>query len=165
MEGFRQFYSDNVDRLFRYLLRKSGNEFLAADLTQESFARYLERYRKRDASPALLFTIGRNLFNDHFRRQANFQAHQYRQALADPQGRTEADQEERFIAQQQAKRIEEAIRQLSADEQDILALVIEGNMKYQDIARIRECSLASVKVTVHRARKKLKTLLEETDDE
>lgn len=67
MHKFRQFYIDNGDKLFGYLLRKSGNTHLAADLVQETFTRYLERYRNREQSPALLFTIGRNLFYDQMR--------------------------------------------------------------------------------------------------
>lgn len=69
MNSFRKFYSDNKSRLFGYLLRRTGDYHLTADTLQESFARYFERYGRQELSVSLLFTIGRNLLNDHTRKQ------------------------------------------------------------------------------------------------
>ena len=46
VSALRVFYNDHKDQLFGYILRKSGNYHLAADIMQESFARYLERYNE-----------------------------------------------------------------------------------------------------------------------
>jgi RNA polymerase sigma-70 factor (ECF subfamily) len=157
MHKFRQFYIDNGDKLFGYLLRKSGNIHMAADLVQETFTRYLERYRSREQSPALLFTIGRNLFYDQMRRNTRI--------IPDEEISTEsvADQEEIFIAKEQSAKILAAMARLGEDERDILALVVSSGLGYQEIADIRKCSVANIKVKVHRARQKLKNLLEEND--
>jgi RNA polymerase sigma-70 factor, ECF subfamily len=165
MKRFLQFYIDNIEKLFGYLLRKSGSEVLAADLAQESFVRYLERYRKKENNPALLFTIGRNLFYDHSRKQTNSFLHQPHLELIEASRRSQGNTEELYEARQQKKRMQEAIEQLSEDEQDILALVVSSDLKYRDIAQIKGCSEAAVKVTVHRARKKIKTFLREWDNE
>lgn len=157
MHAFRQFYIDNEGKLFGYLLRKSGNIHLAADLVQETFTRYLERYRNREESPALLFTIGRNLFYDHMRQKARI--------IPGDEIRTEsvADQEETYIAKEESAKILAAMARLGEDERDILALVVSSGLGYQEIADIRKCSVANIKVKVHRARQKLKNLLQESD--
>ncbi len=157
MHKFRQFYIDNGDKLFGYLLRKSGNIHLAADLVQETFTRYLERYRSREQSPALLFTIGRNLFYDQMRRNTRI--------IPDEEIPTEsaADQEEIYIAKEQSDKVLAAMARLGEEERDVLALVVSSGLGYQEIADIRKCSVANIKVKVHRARQKLKTLLQEND--
>lgn len=156
MNRFRKFYTDNGDKLFGYLLRKTGNAHLAADMAQETFTRYLERYRNREQSVALLFTIGRNIFYDHVRQQ--------------PSGEIKPDDldcgllsqpEESYIAKQKSVKIIKAMQQLGDEEQDILALIVSSSMRYQEIADLRKCTVANVKVMVHRARKKLKKLLQE----
>ncbi len=154
MNKIRQFYTEYKDKLFGYLLRKTGNSALAADLVQETFTRYMEKYRKHEQSPALLFTIGRNLFYDEIRNNRLI-------AREDIVQGTVADQEETYIARELANKILAAIAKLSDDERDILALVVSSALSYQEIAKIRKCSVANIKVKVHRARQKLKKLLQE----
>ncbi len=155
MHKFRKFYIDNRDKLFGYLLRKSGNKYLAADLVQETFTRYMERYRNQEQSPALLYTIGRNLFYDEMR-------HNNRLVSGEEISKdTVADQEEAYIAKEESSKILAAMDRLGEDERDILALVVSSGLGYQEIADIRQCSVANIKVKVHRARQKLKKLLQE----
>ncbi len=154
MHRFRQFYIDNKERLFGYLLRKSGNTNLAADIVQETFTRYLERYRRNNQqSPALLYTIGRNLFYDEMRHNNRYVSGE---EISQDTG---ADQEETYIAKEESGKVLAAMAQLGDDERDILALVVSSGLCYQEIADIRQCTVANIKVKVHRARLKLKKLL------
>jgi RNA polymerase sigma-70 factor (ECF subfamily) len=155
MHKFRKFYIDNRDKLFGYLLRKSGNKHLAADLVQETFTRYMERYRNQEQSPALLYTIGRNLFYDEMRHNNRFVSGE--EISKD----TAADQEEAYIAKEESNKILATMERLGEDERDVLALVVSSGLGYQEIADIRQCSVANIKVKVHRARQKLKKLLQE----
>ena len=156
MNRFRQFYIENGNKLFAYLLRKSGSSHLAADLVQESFTRYLERYRERGDNVKLLFTIARNLFYDDKRR-----AKHLAQEPAEAFESIGATQEEHYLAREQARLLHAAMARLSDDDRDILSLVSGSDLSYQEVAEIRRCSVANVKVKVHRARQKLKALLEE----
>jgi len=153
MDTFRKFYTDNGARLLGYLLRKSGNYHLAADLAQETFARYMERYRNRELSVALLFTIGRNVFYDHIRR------HREGVALDETNAGLADDQEQRYIVKEDMQRVLDAMGQLDDDDRDILSLVVSSGLSYRDIAAIKGCSEANIKVRVHRARQKLRQLL------
>lgn len=158
MESFQQFYTDHRDKLFGYLLQKSGNSSSAADLVQDTFTRYLERYGRRDGNLALLFTIGRNLFYDQVRRQ------KFRWSPLDPETLAGANLEETFIAEEQLRRVQAALSRLSEEERDILALVVNSDLGYREIAKIHGCSAANIKVKVHRARQKLKKTLKEGEN-
>jgi RNA polymerase sigma-70 factor (ECF subfamily) len=158
MERFRHFYNEHRDKLFGYLLRKSGNHAVAADLVQESFTRYLERYRCRELNLGLLFTIGRNLFYDHVRQQRPC-------TDAVPETQTTAvDEEQAYIQREDSRQILSALQQLDDDDRDILALVVSSGMTYKEIAAIRGCTEAAIKVRVHRARQKLRQLLLEEEE-
>ncbi len=69
MGNFRAFYQKHRDRLFAYLMRSTGDYYLAGDILQESFTRYLEKYGEKWQNPALLFTIARNAVVDGHRKQ------------------------------------------------------------------------------------------------
>lgn len=153
METFRQFYQANKEKLFGYLVRKSGNVPLAADLVQESFTRYLERYSHREKSVALLFTIGRNLLYDQGRRAGKDVELQEETIVG------QGDEEEKYIQREESLLVLEAMQQLSEEDRDILALVVSSELSYQEIAAMRKCSVAVIKVRVHRARQKLRQIL------
>lgn len=159
MNRFRHFYIDNRDKLFGYLFRKTGNTHMAADLVQEAFTRYMEKYRNHEQSLALLFTIGRNLFYDQMRQRSR------RIAYEDIVQETVAGAEENYIVKEQSNKILAAMEQLGDEERDTLAFVISSGLGYQEIADIRGCTVANIKVKVHRARQKLKKLLQEKDNE
>jgi len=159
MNRFRRFYTDNRDKLFGYLLRKTGNTHMAADLVQEAFTRYLERYRNDEQSLALLYTIGRNLFYDQMRQRSRVIA------AEDIVQETVAGAEENYIVKEQSNKILAAMEQLGDEERDTLALVVSSGLGYQEIADIRGCTVANIKVKVHRARQKIKKLLQENSNE
>lgn len=157
MESFRLFYQENRERLYGYLLRKSGCVHLAADLVQEAFVRYWERYRHRELSVALLFTIARNSFFDHARNQRR------PSALAEMPAEMAEDQERLYIVREETSSVLAALQQLDEEDRDILSLVISSGLAYREIAAIRGCSEANIKVRVHRARQQLRQLLAEEE--
>lgn len=155
MDRFRQFYTENRDRLHGYLLRRTGSLSATADLVQETFVRYLERYRDREHSPALLYSIGRNLFIDQWRQDSRTVP------LRDDLPGNRPDQEQTCILREQSQKIIAAIETLGDDERDLLALVVGGNLNYQQIADMRGYTVANVKVKIHRARQKIRKLMQE----
>ena len=154
MKGFRTFYLENGEQLFGYLLRKSGNAPLAADLVQDTFTRYLSQYRNRELSVALLYTIARNSFYDHVRKE---------RPQADPEEldtlASTIDQERLYMVREESRLVLDAMQQLDEEDRDILALVATSGLSYREIAEIKGMSEAAVKVRVHRARQQLRTIL------
>ena len=153
MNSFRDFYNDNKDRLFGYLLRRTGDYHLAADISQESFTRYLERYSKRELSLSLLFTIGRNLLYDNSRRQRPTIPYEEEQHGDD------TDEESAFLIREESRRVLKALQQLDPEETDVLSLAVSSGLSYREIAEMTGTSEANIKVKIHRSRLKLKKIL------
>lgn len=153
MDPFRRFYSEQCDRLYGYLARKSGNCALAADLVQESFARCWERYRHRHLTAALLFAVGRNLFYDHVRRS------RHETSVTDLPEQQTIDEEQAYIQREESRLMLAALQRLDEEERDLLSLVASGSLSYREIAELCHLSEAAIKVRVHRARQKLRELL------
>jgi RNA polymerase sigma factor (sigma-70 family) len=68
-------------------------------------------------------------------------------------------QEESHIAREASAGIIDAVNRLPEQDREILALAV-GGMPYKEIARFLDLSLATVKVRIHRSRKKLQQMLE-----
>jgi RNA polymerase sigma-70 factor (ECF subfamily) len=158
MEKLGSFYRDNKRTLFAYLMRMTGDYYLAGDIMQESFTRFLERYDGQAPNAALLFTIARNaLFDDSRNRKRNVQL---AEDLIDGSGSQEND----LMIKQEYRQVIGAMQKLEKNERDILALAISDGLSYRDIAAIVDISVENVKVKVHRTRLKLKKILQRGDE-
>ena len=135
-------------------MRSTGDYYLASDIMQESFTRYLERYDKDSQNPALLYTIGRNLIYDNVRKQKrNSQLQLDRDHTVD-------DQEHYLMVREQYRQVLSAMQTLETDERDILALAVSSQLSYREISSIAGISEANVKVKVHRARARLRKIIQ-----
>ena len=157
MLKFGAFYSKHKNKLFAYLMRLSGDYDLSADIMQESFVRYIEHYGQDDGNMPLLYTIARNAFLDNIRRQRN------NYPLNENEGDTTVDQEHLLMVREDYRRVISVLQKLDGSERDLLALVATSDLSYEEIGAITGLSKANVKVKVHRARLKLKKLLQVGD--
>jgi RNA polymerase sigma-70 factor (ECF subfamily) len=128
-------------------MRSTGDYYLSGDILQESFTRYLEKYGEEGPRPALLYTIARNAVVDGYRRQGRDTL------LGDAKDQSREDY----------RRVLAAMQELKQEERDILSLVVSSRLPYREIARIAGTSEANVKVRVHRARVKLKKMMNTGD--
>ncbi len=151
---FGAFYNKHKDMFFAYLMRSTGDYYLAGDIMQESFTRCLERYGKDSQSASLLYTIGRNLIYDNARKQKrNAQLETDRNNLID-------DHEHYLMVREQYRQVLSAMQTLKTDERDILALTVSSQLSYREISSVTGISEANVKVKVHRARAKLRKIIQ-----
>ncbi len=151
---FKAFYDKHKDMFFAYLMRSTGDYYLASDIMQESFTRYLERYGKDPQSVSLLYTIGRNLIYDNARKQKR------NAGLQPDQNNPEDDHEHYLMVREQYRQVLSAMQTLDADERDILALAVSSQLSYREISSIAGISEANVKVKIHRARVKLRKIVQ-----
>ena len=158
MEKFDSFYKDYEKTLFNYLMRMTGDYYLAGDIMQESFTRYLEKYKGLLPNASLLFTIARNALFDHSRKRERNTG-----LKEEPIDRSRS-QEHDLMVKQEYRQVLEAMQRLNPDERDILALAISDGLSYRDVASIVGISIENVKVRVHRARHKLKKILQRGDE-
>ena len=154
VNSFKDFYNEHKDKFFAYLMRCTGDYFLSGDIMQESFTRFLEKYGRNPLSPALLYTIGRNLLFDNARKHN-------RKNVPEPNGQDRFDSTERhLLVREEYRQVLAAMQQLESSERDILALTVSSGLSYRDIASIAGISEANVKIKVHRARIKLRKIIQ-----
>ena len=154
-DKYTSFYEEYRNKLFSYLVFKSGDYELSRDIMQESFTRHFHHYgHEAVMSPALLFTIARNVLVDHLRQQKKFRIVENRI----PQ--IAAGEEKSLIAQEESERVYEAMNRLPEQDREILTLAVTG-VAYREIAATFEISVANVKVRVHRARTRLRRIMKD----
>jgi RNA polymerase sigma-70 factor (ECF subfamily) len=154
---FKEFYNKYREMLFAYLMRCTGDYYLSSDIMQESFTRYLDSYGDRADSAALLFKIARNALYDDQRKK-----HRTSVLTEDSEDKV-GNPEHHMMVRDEYRRALSAIQQLGQEERDILSLVVSSGLPYQEIARIAGTSVANVKVRVHRARVKIKKIINKGD--
>ena len=157
MDECTLFYNRHKHKLFAYLMRVTGDYHMSADIMQESFTRLLERYGQEERSLPLLYAIARNLVFDGARRQAGTVL------LEGEESDRSFDQEHLLMAREEYRRVLSAMGQLAKEERDVLALAVTGELSYREIASVSGISESNVKVKVHRARLKLREILQEGD--
>lgn len=157
MERFQKFFQQTRERFFNFLLRMTGDSDRAADVFQESYTRYWERYGRQEPNVALLFTIGRNAAIDGHRMRGRYQP--LDEACADRR----PNQEACLIIKDSCRQVLAAMELLDPLERQVLSLAVDGGFRYDEIARITGISCGHVKVKVHRARQKLRRHLKEIE--
>jgi RNA polymerase sigma-70 factor (ECF subfamily) len=158
---FSEIYERHVRDVHRFALYLSGNHALAEDLTSETFVHALcgRSDLRVGTVKAYLFAIVRNLYRDS-------QAHQRRMVpsdelteLADPVPGPDLSTQDR----ETFSNVLRAIQRLPEPQREALVLAADQELSYEQIAVIIGCSVAAVKVRIHRARLKLKSELEKLE--
>ena len=134
-------------------MRMTGDYDLARDIMQESFTRCLERYGEGIHSAALLYRIAHNLVVDHVRKKAPSNP------LRDEQVADPVALDHQLMVRAQYRDMLEALQQLSFDDRDLLSLVAGECLSYREIASVLEVRENTIKVRVHRARRRLRSIL------
>jgi RNA polymerase sigma-70 factor (ECF subfamily) len=163
--AFAPLYADYFEPVFRYCLRCLGDREAAADATQEIFARVLAalpRYQERAFRP-WLFTIAHNVIVDIHRRRGRRPAEVPLEAAA---RRPQAipTPEEEAIAADARQTVRRYLAQLPADQRAVIELRL-ADLKGQEVADALACSLGTVKITQHRALRRLRELMASADAE
>ena len=152
--------------LFAYMSRMGLAADVVEDLAQETFVRAYQHLSgfnpHRAAFSTWLFSIARHLCFAELRRQA-------RQRPLDD-GEIEriacaAGSPEREIDEWRLRTaVHRALRGLSLDDRGALALAYVSELSGREAAQVLGCSQASYRTRLHRARQKLKLLLEREPD-
>jgi RNA polymerase sigma-70 factor (ECF subfamily) len=149
--------------LRRYLERLVGNRATADDLLQDTLlkiARGLPEFEGRSSIKTWAFTIATRVATDHFRRpQSRAQMVEIDETGPDHVADAEVDQ--RLVIDEMNSCVREVIDSLPEDYRTALVLHdLEGQTAMQ-VAEIADCSLATAKIRIHRARRRLKEALDQ----
>ena len=154
-EAFERIYQRHFNRVYRYSLGMTGNVGLAEDVTQEAFYRLLQdgAGASRVVNPlAWLIRVARNLALDLFSRG---------DVPAVPVIRHDPTPEDSLRLRSMRKQILDSVSQLSARQRDCIALREFGGFSYREISETLGISLDEVRVQLHRARRNLRSKLED----
>ena len=165
---FWEIYDQYYAKVRRFILALVKDEWATDDLIQETFLRIQENLSSlRDPSKmsSWIFRIAYNLCQDHFRQ---VKATQRKESIDEEkiENLGEAFAQEVFIQKELEQRemgqcVQNQIGLLPQSLRAVLVLFDLMELNHQEIADTLGITIENVKVRLHRARKKLKTILEE----
>lgn len=144
-------------RLYRYLLRLTGNTAVAEDLFQETWLKmitHIHRYDERRPFEPWLYSVARNLAIDHLRKAAP-------ESLDEPSETGEAriaqigadapGSLERLLEEERRGLLERRLEELPALYREALSLRFEEEMTFEEMAEVLSAPVPTVKSRVQRA--------------
>lgn len=145
--------------IYRYIYRQVSNVEVARDLTGDVFHRLLQASQKgigpRQESKAWLYRTAHNIVVDYYRRQ------QYRDHLPlfDSIVDGELNLAEKAERHLQADAVRAALKNLTPDQQQVIALKFLAGLTNEETATIMEKPIGAVKSLQHRALEALRRQL------
>ena len=161
-EAFAGLYEAYYDKIYRYVMFKTGDTLEAEDLTEEVFLRMLESIGsfKWQGYPftSWLFRIAHNLVIDYYRKAGR----QKKTSLDDAMrvvGSDNVDVDRKLDVELSIKEVKEAMGGLTRLQQEVLSLRFAGGLSVAETAEAMGKKENAVKALQHAAIKKLRTLL------
>lgn len=145
-------------KLFNFLVRYTGNRVAGEDMVQEAFFRilkYRHTFRGDAAFTTWMYQTGRNVALDHVRKWKDGPS-------SAPAPDTQTDPEP--SPSEMLERIEThnllslALSRLTIEKREVLILNRYVGMKYEEIARVLDTPLGTIKARIHHAMKDLRDI-------
>lgn len=164
--SFAVLYDRHAPALFRYLTRRLGPT-IAQDLLAETF---LAAFRRRDSydltrddARPWLYGIAGNLVRRHHRSEARMLAAYARTGVDPITEPTDDDALDRLAAASFEPALARALASLSARERDVVLLIAQAELNYEEVADALEIPVGTVRSRLSRARRRLRRHLPEID--
>ena len=156
-QRFEAFYSEYYDRVFKYIVKKTGNFHAAEDLTMDTFTACYRHFENYDESKASLgtwvFTIASNKLKNYYRSEQGFAELQENAAIDD--GMEDAVVEAQHLAEMRDV-LADALETLNEVQQQVIVLKYFKSKNSKEIAQITGLSPDNVRAIASRTVKKLK---------
>jgi RNA polymerase sigma-70 factor (ECF subfamily) len=168
---FWDIYDHHYLRVRKFILAVVKDEWAADDLCQETFVRVqngLNGLKDPDKISPWIFSIAYNLCRDHFRKLKTSRATQSTD-LKGIEIRQESSIQKELEQREMGECVQDRMSLLPESQRMVIILFDIMGCTHQEIAEIMGITIETVKVRLHRARKKLKAILEracnfETDE-
>lgn len=165
---FEEEFLPLIDSLFNFAYHLSGNEEDANDLVQETYLkalRFIGHYDQGTNAKAWLFTILKNAFINNYRKKArrpnqvDFEDFKTFQNDETSNYSGYVDLREEMFQHLMGDEITIAINNLPADYRTVILLCDIEDFKYDEISKILDVPIGTVRSRLHRARNMLKEQL------
>lgn len=155
-----QLFTEYYNELILYMLSVCRDEHLAEDIVSEGFFKALMTADDDIKSiKAWLITVCRNEYFTYCRKNKKLSAIELDETLPS----SEISLLDKIIKDEEYRALYRTLSLLHADQKEVLTLFYFSGMSVKEIAAITDKSEENVKVILHRARKKLKEILEVTE--
>lgn len=154
-DAMEQFVRNYYPVILKYCSYRTRDRQDAADLTQETFARFfasLGRYEHRGRAVHYLYVIAGNLCRDSWQQQSELPLEDTSETGENPIGQVD-----------EKLQIEDALQRLPEELREVIILYYFQELKLREIAGILQIGLPLVKYRIRRAKDELKKYLGEED--
>ena len=159
---FLELYDQFYQRVRKFILASVKNESVADDLIQETFIKIqenLDSLRDPAKISSWIFRIAYHLCQDHFRSLKKSSSHEeIHDGLVDLQ---ETPVQKKLEQGEMSQCVQDQLNLLPDSQRNVIILAEVMDFSHQEIADILGLTVENVKVRLHRARKKFKSILEE----
>lgn len=156
-----QIYDTYSPDIYRYAMRLLGNAALAEDCVSETFSRLLQalaaRKGPRDYLRAYLYRIAHNWITDQYRRE--HPTEELSESLPSEVSLPEETADQNI----QHARLLQAIRKLTAEQQQVISLKFWHDWENEEIAQVLGKPVGAIKSLQHRALTTLQRHLQDTE--
>ena len=154
-----ELYDKYREEILLYVYSLCHSMEAAEDITQEVFVKaILALSDQHENFRAWLYMVARNLTYNHSRKNVN-KAKAVEELKHGPTA--EPDISEKVVMKEQYKELYEAIGKLNENYREILIMQYFGNMQLKEVAEVLGITHGNARILAHRARSKLKELMEE----
>lgn len=156
---FEKLYEMYFDKIYSYIYYRTFNHPLTEDLTSETFMKVLRsldrfEWKENGSFSAWIFRIAKNVVNDYYRSKKEFvdiEKISDSSWLRNP--------EEELLDKVEKDIIKSALSKLTKDQQEVVILRYSANMKFHEIAKVKNKSDVAVRALFFRAIHSLKEML------
>ncbi len=168
---FWEIYDQHYFRVKKLTMALVRDEWTSEDLTQETFARvqdHLPELKDPAKLSSWIFRIAYNLCQDHFRHAGKSFSTDQSKCL-EPQTAGDNTLQKMFEQREMGACVQEEVDRLPESLRTVIVLSDMVELNHREIADLLGITVENAKVRLHRARKRLKLLLEkkcnfETDE-
>lgn len=156
-EIVRELFEQHADAIYRFAKYSLPPTIDAKDVVQEVFVRALRNwgdFEGKSDPKTWLFRIAQNYIYDLLRKKRRWQVYE-----------SKINTKQQFVQLDTTIELEETLQKLSLPYRQILNLRLIQDMSVTEAAQILDWSESKVRLTFHRAKKKLRNLLQASDEE
>ena len=155
------------DRVFAYLGRMGLDSAMAEDVAQETFLRVWRHAGKYNSRLGGLTTWILTIARNQALTRLSLPVPRTETPVSDDTLEIASDAplpDEQLVTQQRQQQLQAALAGLSAADRSLLSSSYIDDLDLAAIARIEGCSIGAAKVRLHRARQRLKQILERDNE-
>jgi RNA polymerase sigma-70 factor (ECF subfamily) len=160
--AFAELYDACADRLHRYAAARLGSRDAASDVVQSTFLRAVKgrrHFKKVESPAAYLFQIVRNETIRAAAKQKRDQRITNHPVHVSDTGHGVSPSPDATTSFEDAEALANAVTQLDPVDQEIIALKLEANITFAEIAAVLDCPQGTVATRYRRALETLRTRL------